>query len=189
MLPGGLITKSKAAFLLSFRQLWNSNTSLYFWTFTWPCANSDWYYKRSWNQFCVSLVRRQPHDFQGLRVFEQNQRPGIHVHMVCNKRISTWLVKRLAIPHGLGRDDVRRCVEGDGDYLAKYLTKGSSVPGMRMWAKIGDWDHERVHDVQVISKESNFLRAAYLDASGPHGQRFVAARVALRSALSDGLIT
>lgn len=199
MLPQFLITKSKAAFLFSYDRLAENNKRLYFWTFTWRSVHSDWFYYKSWAHFQTLLKARVTYQFQALRVYEPNQRGGIHVHMVCNERISVWMVKRLALAAGMGRENVRfvrskpwwdkqanEWKPADREYLTKYLSKEFGARGGRQWAAMGDWSHCKVKDVEVVSTESNFLRLAYKNATGGHGEKYKEARCALALALRNG---
>ena len=157
------ITKSRAAFLFSAQRLAEISRRLYFWTFTWE---EEWLaleiYRRSWNRFTTALQRRTKADFAALRVWEEHQGGhGLHVHMLANERLDVNLVRVLAKRAGIGRINVRRAVQRDAEYLAKYMTKRGKIRGVRQWAALGNWQHTKVSDVEVESDDGKLLRTIY----------------------------
>lgn len=99
-----------------------------------------------------------PEGFMALRVFEPFQSGYLHCHFVCNLRLPAKWIWRIAEGTGIGRVDVKRCNVGVADYLCKYLRKEHVLPGLRTWAKWGNWEHVRVNNVEVDSQESRLLK-------------------------------
>ena len=162
-----LMTKSEAAWRMSCDTLSKRNPDgLYFWTFTPWCVMADWQFARAWRRLEQRLWKKMPvwwEGIEGLRVFEPFDSGFLHCHALLNKYINVDSMRRWKVNTGIGRIHVRRAREGDGDYLAKYLAKagGKLASRVRMWGKIGDWQHTRKNRVVIESDEACHLRAAY----------------------------
>lgn len=100
----------------------------------------------------------RPENFMALRVFEPFKSGYLHCHFVTNCRIGVRQMRRLAEGTGIGRIDVRVCNVGVADYLCKYLRKDHVLPGLRTWAKWGNWQHVCVNNVEIDSRETRLMR-------------------------------
>lgn len=143
--------KSKAAFLMSARILFEESRHVYFWTFTWVNVYNDWEYPKFWNQFARRVLNIYPMAC-GLRVLEAHTMHGLHYHLLVNKRLSIQLISRLAKRWGIGRIGVERATWGGVEYLAKYLIKyGAKLHGVRRWGSFGSWTAVRTNDIEIDS--------------------------------------
>lgn len=149
----------------------------YFWTFTWPTPMSYWCYSKSWDRF-VDLLNRNytSEEFMAVRVWERHpEHGGLHIHMLCNERLYVGLMRRLARHCGLGfvlhvapvRDGY--VVPGGlkvgpsvsvARYMSKYMTKDGAIDGLRLWGKLGQWEHVKCSDLEFRSKEADAFRSA-----------------------------
>lgn len=172
--------RSTAAFRMSCEELFERNRKVFFWTFTWPDAMPHWCYSRSWERFIDCLRRRYTsNEFQALRVWEKHpQGHGLHVHMLCNERLGVNMVRRIAVHFGLGRVlHARRARHADSLYMSKYLSKDLGVTGLRMWAKIGKWQHCPKNELKFDSLtcrewQTNFRCARAGGANGGEAFRY-----------------
>jgi hypothetical protein len=145
---------------------------LYLWTFTFPDLLPLHIAVRMWNHMLTILRRAYP-DLIGVRVFEMHRHHGLHIHMVCTRRIEVDAVRRLAHLSGFGRIHVKRIHADQVHYIAKYLGKQARHPAFRKgsrlniygepeldpsgreipqgarqaWAAFGKWDKTRIKDV------------------------------------------
>jgi len=132
--------KSRVAFLLNCRQLFELTDSVYFWTFTFPmevqCARQA---NRFWKWLNLRMGKLFGSKWCGVRVLELHPGGhGWHFHALITGRLPAGLVWRIAAKYHFGRVDVRKARLADGDYLAKYLLKETDFPrGVRKWAVIG----------------------------------------------------
>jgi len=67
-------------------------------------------------------------------------------------------MRRMAEGTGIGRIDVRKCNTGVADYLCKYLRKEHNLPGLRTWAKWGHWEHAKVNNIEIDSRETRLMK-------------------------------
>lgn len=179
--------RERAAFLMSVEELFalakQQGRQVYFWTFTWAEPMAYWCYGPSWHRFSRWLVRDYTSDdFAALRVWERHpQGHGLHVHMLCNERLDVNHMRQGAVHFGLGYVlHVRKAIPKDAGYLSKYMTKDGRIPGVRQWAKLGNWEHVKCCDLEFHSKEADHFRAvnALFRAHGMTGhQAYVASRV------------
>lgn len=90
---------------------------------------------------------------------------GLHFHWVAYPRLDIHQLLKIAHGVGFGRIHVHTepCTERVATYLAKYLTKGQDVPGVR-WRCIGHYDGVRVQDVEISSNSIDAFRQAYREA-------------------------
>lgn len=168
--------KVEIAFLMSMKMIFESSRKCYFWTLTPAWAMGDNRFARAVNSFCKKFgnaVRDElgqekagwPPGFMAIRVFEPFKSGFLHCHFVCNMRLPAKMVWRIAAGTGIGRVDVRRCNPGVADYLCKYLRKEHVLPGLRTWAKWGNWEHVRVNNVEVDSQETRLLKWCRIQAA------------------------
>lgn len=161
--------KVEIAFLMSMKMIFESSPKCYFWTLTpaWPMGDNR--FARAVNSFCTrfgTVMRDErgqektgwPPGFMAIRVFEPFKSGYLHCHFVCNMRLPAKMIWRIAAGTGIGRVDVKRCNTGVADYLCKYLRKEHVLPGLRTWAKWGNWQHVKVNNVEVDSQESRLLK-------------------------------
>ena len=161
--------KKEVAFLMSMKMIFESTKQAYFWTLTpaWPMGDNR--FARAVNKFCVGWQThmRNKHGlataswgqgFMAMRVFEPFKSGFLHCHFVCNKRLPVKEIRRICEGTGIGRVDVKRCNPGVADYLCKYLRKENSLPGLRSYAKWGNWQHVAVNNVEVDSHEARLMK-------------------------------
>lgn len=150
-----MFTKTGAAFRLSVERLERSCPRLYFWTFTFVKVENDDAAMYFWKRFlCDGLLKIWP-DCRGLRVVQVHPGGhGLHFHALLNKRLPVQIVRRLAARYHFGRIHVRRAREGDGAYLARYLSRsaGGIGKGARKWAAVGGFRACRVRDIEPSSR-------------------------------------
>jgi len=111
--------------------------------------------------------------FGGVRVSELHPGGhGIHFHWIIRGRLSLELVKRRAKESGFGHifiardanNRFRKVDVGAAGYVAKYLTKGDRLHGVRTWACIGNYTGVKTVDIQFESKKNEVFRQAYRTA-------------------------
>jgi len=114
-----------------------------------------------------------PNGFGGVRVVEDHPGGhGLHYHWIVRGRLPLHRVRERAIASGFGhvfiaRDENRRfrkVDEGAAGYVAKYLTKGSRLVGVRTWANIGDYEGVKTRDIEFDSTSNRVFRQAYRTA-------------------------
>jgi len=127
------MTKTRAAFTLSARQLCEKYPRLYFWTVTFCTLKSDWEASARFSAFLNHLrevVGRT--GWGGLRVVELHKEHGVHYHLLVTERLAVDLVRKVGRCHGIGRVQVGRVWEHEYEeainYLAKYLSKQKEAP-------------------------------------------------------------
>lgn len=150
---------------------------VYFWTFTFPDAEAHWCVSKAWNRFSGKLWEKYTsQDFMALRVWEVHPSEfshGLHVHMLCNERISIHLMRRLCAHYGLGHCWVRQAhaepwrgkdgqvYPSDLDYTAKYIGKMNMRPQhVHVWSKLGAWEHVKCSDLEFQSAQAADFRDA-----------------------------
>lgn len=161
--------KVEVAFLMSMKMIFESSKKCYFWTLTpaWPMGDNR--FARAVESFCNGFRNYMrdklgqersgwPPGFMAIRVFEPFKSGFLHCHFVCNMRLPAKMVWRIAAGTGIGRVDVKRCNPGVADYLCKYLRKEHALPGVRTWAKWGNWKHVLVGNIEVDSQETRLLK-------------------------------
>lgn len=88
-----------------------------------------------------------------VRVFEPHTGGhGYHVHFVTAERIDVTVLRTKAENAGFGRIHVKRIPGVHASYIAKYLSKGRSAPGVRMWACVG-FEGSKARDIEIIDTE------------------------------------
>jgi hypothetical protein len=165
------MTKSKAAFLLSVRTLFNQvlpngksrARRVYFWTFTFREVVSDEIAFKSWNHLRTLMQRKWSDQMgvPGVRVVEVHPGGhGLHFHLLIARRVDVNEVRRLAIRAGFGRIHVRKAKQGDAEYMAKYLAKGDDglKRGTRRWGNFGTFKGTRVKDIVIESELCDNIR-------------------------------
>jgi len=114
-----------------------------------------------------------PHGFCGVRVTEVHPGGhGIHFHWIMRGRLPLHRVRKRAKECGFGhifiaRDKsnrFRKVDEGAAGYVAKYLTKGDKLAGVRSWACIGSYNGTKTKDIEFDSQQNRVFRAAYRTA-------------------------
>lgn len=123
-------------------------------------------------------------DWCGLRVFEPFQSGYLHCHCLVDYRFPIDAMRRMALMTGIGRMHVRRAWQGDGCYLGDYMQKtGFRLPGVKSWAKLGNWEHVRKNDLRLeteFTARLSYLQTVALRQVQPQRQRFVQALVVAR---------
>lgn len=200
------MNKSKAAFLLTARGLFEKYPKVYFWTVTFYRLHSDWEGSRLFSKFLDHLrevVGRK--GWGGVRVVELHKEHGIHYHMLVTERLAVDLVRRVGRCYGIGRIQVDRADVDTADYLAKYMSKSGdrarcqSGRRMRKWAAFGDVPRVRVSDLVndspmwVYRREHNlpflgYRQEALLRRIWDYGEEhFKSAWFALRKGGDEGM--
>jgi len=114
-----------------------------------------------------------PHGFSGVRVTEVHPGGhGIHFHWIMRGRLPLHRVRKRAKECGFGhifiardeRNRFRKVDEGAAGYVAKYLTKGDKLAGVRSWACIGSYDGTKTKDIEFDSQQNRVFRSAYRTA-------------------------
>lgn len=114
-----------------------------------------------------------PHGFAGVRVTEVHPGGhGIHFHWIMRGRLPLHRVRKRAKECGFGhifiardeRNRFRKVDEGAAGYVAKYLTKGDKLAGVRSWACIGSYDGTKTKDIEFDSQQNRVFRSAYRTA-------------------------
>jgi len=124
-----------------------------------------------------------PRNWGGVRVFEPHPLGhGLHAHWVMRGRMDWHLIQACALKAGLGpiiHVDPKPVKPATAYYLAKYLTKGDKLHGVRQWANIGTWDGIGKRDIVIESTRIDAIKAwqRYFRLMGKH--RFVAYQLAL----------
>lgn len=157
------MTKTKAAFLLSVRALFERRRRVYLWTFTFRDVVDDKIAFLAWNHLST-LLKREWQDsvgVPGIRVVEVHPGDGfvpgghgLHFHLLVARRLPVQTVRRLAIRAGFGRIHVKKAKIGHAEYLAKYLSKADDGlrRGTRRWGMFGSFKGTRVRDIVVESE-------------------------------------
>jgi len=111
--------------------------------------------------------------FAGVRVTEVHPNGhGIHFHWIIRGRIPLGRVRMRAKQCGFGhvfiardeRNRFRMVDAGAAGYVAKYLSKGDKLAGVRSWACIGDYNGTKTVDIEFDSAQNRIFRAAYRTA-------------------------
>lgn len=167
-----MLTKTKAAFLLTCERLFQAAPRVYFWTFTFSTLHSDWDCAKLFRDFLRHLRKHLGGDWGGVRVAELHKEHGVHYHALINRRLAVDEVRYVASFHGIGRIFVCRARKESSAYLAKYLSKGKEGPlcksgrRARRWAKFGEIDHVKVSDLENYSPMWVFRRNNHLGFLG-----------------------
>jgi len=155
------------------------NIPCYMWTLTFAKVYPD-----SWcGNMHALLVRKLgddakagymgPHGFSGVRVTEVHPGGhGIHFHWIMRGRLPLHRVRKRAKECGFGhifiardeRNRFRKVDEGAAGYVAKYLTKGDKLAGVRSWACIGSYNGTKTKDIEFDSQQNRVFRSAYRTA-------------------------
>lgn len=116
------MTKTAAAFLMTAERLFQPDTKIYFWTFTFNTVHSDQEGSRLFSDFLNHLRKVLGGDWGGVKVAEIHPKGhGIHFHALINRRLAVDIVRRVAKCHGLGRIHVERAW-ADKNHPAKTKT-------------------------------------------------------------------
>jgi hypothetical protein len=143
--------KSRLAFEFSTRMF--KQKFVYLWTFTFRRCLGVAMARKLWS--CAAARFRKKKLLSGLRAFEMHPGGhGLHIHVITqewtdvNDIRAVWVGK--ATDFEGGRIHVKRIPATEANYIAPYLTKErrpECLKGARMWAKIGDFDAEKVKDI------------------------------------------
>jgi len=160
-----MLTKSKAAFLLSVNKLFSLERRVYMWTFTFRDVIDDELAFKCWKHLNTLLTRKfkAKGDIPGMRVVEVHPGVGLyaelgghglHFHVLIASRLPVDEVRKLAIRAGFGRIHVKRCSKEKAKYLAKYLGKqqDSLRKGCRRWGMFGSFKGTLVKDIIIESE-------------------------------------
>lgn len=163
-----MLTKSKAAFLLTAERLFTKKDKVYFWTFTFYTIKSDWEGSHLFSKFLHHLRNTLGGDWGGVRVVELHREHGVHYHALINRRLAVDIVRRIAKCYAIGRIFVEKADLDSTTYLSKYLTKQRQGPktksgrNARRWAAFGPIDKTRISDLINDSPMWQFRREAHL---------------------------
>jgi len=156
-----MLTKTKAAFLMSAFRFFDTFPKVYFWTFTWKDVRNDDWYMYQWNLMLRDFQDHYGKKLVGLRVVEAAEGGhGLHFHVLLNQRFSIHIIKRLGRRYGLGRVSVVKADEGAAWYLSKYMGKNSLplADGVRRWGALGGFKPTRCRDIQCDSQLSRNIK-------------------------------
>jgi hypothetical protein len=162
-----MMSKSKAAFLMSCEKLFEDYGTLYFWTFTFKEVHPDWYYSYAWARFMRAMQNLYGGMLAGVKVTELHQNHGIHYHCLLNRRVWVGEVRRIGKRHGIGRVHVRVAHGGEAKYLSKYMSKretGGRVLSkyIRKWSTVGPFVGIKKRNVEVDCSMSRNVKKAQL---------------------------
>jgi len=106
---------------------------------------------------------------------------GVHFHWVLAKRVPIDKLLELGHKCGFGIINVHPepCTEKVATYLAKYLTKGHAIPGMKQWGGIGNFEHCKVADCEMTSNSIDTFKKHMQEALAmgkPNGIAFAYAK-------------
>jgi len=180
--PNGL-SRSGLACWWSIRHLIQTATAegvaCYLWTLTFAKTYPDSWCGNMHGRLVTALHHdtRNPRNnlplFAGVRVSELHPSGhGLHFHWVIKGRLPLDLVRKRAKQSGFGhvfiardkRNRFRKIDVGAAGYLAKYLTKGDKLKGVRSWACIGNYNGTKTRDIEFDSDSNRVFRAAYRTA-------------------------
>jgi len=150
------MTKTQAAFIMSVDRLFEISKRVYFWTFTFKNTYPDWWYPVAWSRFSRDVKNLYGGYICGLRVVEPHPNGhGLHYHLLVNRRMSIYFIRRIGERYGMGRISVDKRPAGphSGKYLSKYLVKDVERPlhGVARWGPFGNFCHVRKNDVVIES--------------------------------------
>jgi len=163
------MNKSKAAYLLSCRALFATNSEVFMYMFNHRDVVGDDISVQRWHHFRVLLMQRYP-NCRGLRVVEvhpgDDATPshGLHYHLLIDTKLSRkWLFKA-SVRAGFGISKAANkgnaVDSGTAEYLAKYLSKDSDkIAGCRKWGRLGKGWGVRVKDIVVDYVLARNMRA------------------------------
>lgn len=167
-----MLTKSKAAFLLTAERLFTKKEKVYFWTFTFYHLQSDWDGAQLFSKFLNHLRKTLGGDWGGVRVVELHREHGVHYHALINRRLAVDIVRRIAKYYAIGRIFVEKAHPDAAIYLSKYLTKQRTGPktqsgrNARRWAAFGPIQKTRISDLVNDSPMWQFRREHRLPFTG-----------------------
>jgi hypothetical protein len=177
--------KTVAACQMNIENLWQPGFRVYMWTFTFNVVHSDWDAMRLWSKFLSHVRLIIGAEWSGVRVVEVHPGGhGLHFHMLVNRRLSIWLMRKAGICNGFGRMDVRVADQNKqkvAQYMSKYLSKGrdkvltKSGRSARMWACLGPARRVLVKNLENMSPCWQFRRAKgfpFLDYAKEHWLRW-----------------
>jgi len=163
-------SRQQTAFRWSCDELFEVSKRVYFWTFTLVDAMPSWWVGPTWSKLLDWMAQKFGR-FQGLRVFEWHKNHGLHVHMLCNRRLPVASIRRYAKRLGFGRINVKRANYGGALYLRKYLGKdaGKIPHSGRAWQRIGGVGcAKNAIEYHSPSLTQRKRRAAVLRGEGKH---------------------
>lgn len=148
-----MITKTRAAFMLTAQGLFEKFPRVYFWTVTFATVHSDWESSELFSKFLHHLRAVVGKGWGGVRVVELHREHGVHYHLLVTERLAVDLVRRVGRCYGIGRIHVCRAKPEACLYLGKYLSKQKNGPktktgrNARRWAVFGEVPRTRVSDL------------------------------------------
>lgn len=164
-----MLSKSKTAFVLTARRLFDEpGERVYFWTFTFRQAHSDWDASHCFSEFLNHLRKTLDGDWGGVKVAELHKGDyghGLHFHCLINRRLPIDIVRRVAQLHEFGRIQVEPADKKACHYLAKYLTKRthnkifarSGKRSLRKWEAFGPFKKQATR-LKDLTNESDYWR-------------------------------
>jgi len=183
-----MVSKSQIACWMSIMKLVSEHPGdSWLWTFTFAEVLPFFWAGNVHRNFTRAIEHAQrgstwPKVWGAVKVAEEHESGhGIHFHWVCYPRLNIRYVMAIAQSVGFGRINVHpepatpRCAS----YLSKYLVKGKSLPGIKAWSCLGDFEGVRVQDVDISSPSIDCYRAAYREAIAagkPKGVAFIHAK-------------
>jgi len=189
--PVGMTASGVACYFSILKLIAENSGKCWFWTLTFKEKLPN-HYASNMHRLLLNDIKneiqagRWPSSFGGVKVVEDHPGGhGIHFHWVIKPRIPIRDLLRIAKRWGFGRINVhsRPCSPKVASYLATYLGKGDSLPGLRKWGCIGDFIGSKTHDIEFGSKSVRAFRIAFRklrQAGATRNQAFVGAKVAQR---------
>jgi len=151
----------------------------YMWTLTFAKTYPDSWCGNMHSKLVTKLLlddkagKLGKYGFGGVRVSELHPNGhGLHFHWIIRGRLPLAQVKKRAREAGFGhifiardKNNRFRSVDvGAAGYVAKYLTKGDRLHGVRAWACIGNYTGVKTIDIVFESKKNEVFRQAYRTA-------------------------
>lgn len=185
--PMGL-NRSGIACWWSILNLVQTDFPCYLWTLTTAETLPHSYY----GEFHKNLMRDLGHkardgflpkNWGGVRVVEVHPNGhGLHFHWVMRGYLPIKVVRDCTTRAGFGRIhvDPDPVSPKAASYLAKYLTKGERIFGVRAWACIGNYDGVKTRDVEFDSDTARVFRRVFraaTDQGYDNRQAFIMARL------------
>lgn len=183
-----MVSRSQIACWMSLMRLIEQNPgNAWLWTFTFADVIPFHWAGNIHRNFTLAIAHAQkgntwPKHWGAVKVAEEHESGhGVHFHWLAYPRLNIRYVMAIAQSVGFGRINVHPApaTPKAATYLAKYLTKGAGMPGMKSWSCLGEFVGTRVQDVHIDSPSINAYRTAYheaIAAGKPKGAAFVHAK-------------
>jgi len=181
-------TRSQAACWMSIIKCIREHPgNCWLWTYTFADVLPYHYAANVHRNFTLAISHAQrttswPQNWGGVKVAEPHDSGhGLHFHWVAYPRLNIRNVLPIAHSVGFGRINVHPepATEKSATYLSKYLIKGESLPGLKQWSTLGNFEGVTVRDLEMSSPSIDVYRQAFreaISAGKPKGAAFLHAK-------------